>query len=79
MCLVVPDLHLLLVTKWKDAIDQGRPKLVLDKVQHVISFSELCATDVDGALLRFFEDHQRKRKLKVIVNECLCKSSICGT
>ena len=70
------DLHLLLTTKWSEALDHGKATAVValdieaafDSVWHAALLTKLRAVGVDGALLQLLENYLRDRHLKVIIN-----------
>ncbi|XP_045117635.1 uncharacterized protein LOC123508165 [Portunus trituberculatus] len=70
------DLHLLLSTKWSEALDRGKATAVValdieaafDRVWHAALITKLRAVGVDGALLQLLENYLRARHLKVIIN-----------
>ncbi|XP_045115988.1 uncharacterized protein LOC123507079 [Portunus trituberculatus] len=72
----VADLHLLLSTKWSEALDRGKATAVValdieaafDRVWHAALITKLRAVKVDGALLHLLENYLRARHLKVIIN-----------
>ena len=72
------DLLLLLTKAWHDALDAGRPSLVIaldiagafDKVWHKGLLAKLQQLGVTGQLLDLFSSYLQGRSLKVVVSGC---------